>query len=127
MVIATRARYPASLGPALMKPAQELYPLARRGEFVLERFDLSVLLGRGRPQLGDRLLRHRAGFLLSVEPALQLIHLEMLHTEYLAAHPGGLGYTRFCDIYRAWLKRQKLSPTAGAGAAVRGEATRGDP
>jgi len=37
------------------------------------------------------------------------VTLELLHTEYLAAHPGGLGYTRFCDIYRAWLGRQKLS------------------
>ncbi|MCB9530074.1 MAG: IS21 family transposase [Myxococcales bacterium] len=37
------------------------------------------------------------------------ITLELLHTEWLAAHPGGVQYTRFCDIYRAWLQRRRLS------------------
>ena len=37
------------------------------------------------------------------------ITLELLHTEWLAANPGGLQYTRFCDLYRAWLKRRRLS------------------
>jgi len=37
------------------------------------------------------------------------VTLELLHTEWLAENPGGLQYTRFCDIYRAWLKRRRLS------------------
>jgi len=53
------------------------------------------------------------------EPDLVWIHterqrsktvtLELLHLEYLARHPGGYKYTAFCDRYREWLKRQKLS------------------
>lgn len=37
------------------------------------------------------------------------VTLELLHTEWLAAHPDGVQYTRFCDVYRAWLKRRRLS------------------
>ncbi len=34
------------------------------------------------------------------------VTLELLHLEYLAEHPGGYGYTVFCDTYREWLKRR---------------------
>jgi len=34
------------------------------------------------------------------------VTLELLHLEYLAAHPDGYRYTAFCDRYRAWLRRQ---------------------
>lgn len=37
------------------------------------------------------------------------VTLELLHLEYLEQHPGGLAYSRFCEIYREW--RKKLSPT----------------
>jgi len=37
------------------------------------------------------------------------VTLELLHLEYLAAHPDGYKYTAFCDRYRKWLKRRKLS------------------
>lgn len=34
------------------------------------------------------------------------VTLELLHLEYLQAHPDGFRYTAFCDRYRAWLGRQ---------------------
>ncbi|MCA9629126.1 MAG: IS21 family transposase [Myxococcales bacterium] len=37
------------------------------------------------------------------------VTLELLHLEYLDAHPQGLQYTAFCDVYRRWLKRKRLS------------------
>lgn len=37
------------------------------------------------------------------------VTLELLHQEYLEAHPGGFSYTTFCDRYRAWLSRRGLS------------------
>jgi transposase len=52
------------------------------------------------------------------EPDLTWIHqelrrpgvtLELLHVEYLAAHPTGYRYSAFCDRYRAWRARQRLS------------------
>lgn len=33
------------------------------------------------------------------------VTLELLHLEYLEAHPGGLRYTAFCDDYRRWLAK----------------------
>lgn len=52
------------------------------------------------------------------EPDPQWIHteyrragvtLELLHMEYMQAHPDGYGYTAFCGRYRDWLKRRGLS------------------
>jgi transposase len=52
------------------------------------------------------------------EPDLAAIHqelrrpgvtLELLHVEYLAAHPTGYRYAAFCARYRAWRARQRLS------------------
>jgi len=37
------------------------------------------------------------------------VTLELLHHEYLEQHPGGYRYTQFCEYYRRWCKRQKLS------------------
>ena len=65
------------------------------------------------------------------EPDLAAIHqelrrpgvtLELLHVEYLAAHPTGYRYSAFCERYRAWRARQRLSMrqvhTAGEKAFV---------
>jgi transposase len=51
-------------------------------------------------------------------PDCQWIHAELskpkvtlllLHLEYLEQHPNGYRYTRFCQIYRRWLDRRRLS------------------
>jgi len=36
------------------------------------------------------------------------VTLELLHLEYLEAHPDGYRYTAFCDVYRLWRKKQSL-------------------
>lgn len=37
------------------------------------------------------------------------VTLELLHLEYLEKHPNGLRYTQFCEDYRQWLGRRRLS------------------
>jgi transposase len=37
------------------------------------------------------------------------VTLELLHHEYLAQHPDGYRYTQFCEHYRRWCKRRRLS------------------
>ncbi len=37
------------------------------------------------------------------------VTLQLLHFEYLDKHPNGYRYTQFCEIYRRWLKRRKIS------------------
>jgi transposase len=37
------------------------------------------------------------------------VTLELLHLEYLEQHPDGYLYTQFCEYYRRWLKRRRLS------------------
>jgi transposase len=37
------------------------------------------------------------------------VTLELLHLEYLEKHPDGYSYTTFCDIYRTWLSKHRLS------------------
>ncbi len=37
------------------------------------------------------------------------VTLELLHLEYLQAHPDGYRYSAFCRHYREWLGRQRLS------------------
>ncbi len=37
------------------------------------------------------------------------VTLELLHLEYLERQPDGYRYTQFCEIYRQWLRRQRLS------------------
>jgi len=34
------------------------------------------------------------------------VTLQLLHLEYLASHPDGYRYTKFCEVYRAWLERR---------------------
>jgi transposase len=37
------------------------------------------------------------------------VTLELLHLEYLEQHPDGYRYTQFCEHYRRWCKKRKLS------------------
>lgn len=37
------------------------------------------------------------------------VTLALLHLEYLEKHPGGYRYTQFCEFYRRWLKRRRLT------------------
>ena len=37
------------------------------------------------------------------------VTLELLHLEYLEKHPNGYRYTQFCEGYRRWAKRRRLS------------------
>lgn len=37
------------------------------------------------------------------------VTLELLHLEYLEQHPDGYRYSRFCDLYKTWLAKQRLS------------------
>ena len=54
----------------------------------------------GRSPTGGRSIASCAGRALT---------LQLLWEEHRAAHPNGYGYSRFCDLYRAWEAR--LSPT----------------
>ncbi len=46
---------------------------------------------------------------IHVEKMKPGVTLELLHVEYLESHPNGLRYTAFCERYRAWLARRKLT------------------
>jgi len=37
------------------------------------------------------------------------VTLELLHLEYLEKHPDGYRYTQFCEYYRQWLQKHRLS------------------
>jgi transposase len=37
------------------------------------------------------------------------VTLELLHHEYLEQHPDGYRYTQFCEYYRRWCKKRRLS------------------
>jgi transposase len=37
------------------------------------------------------------------------VTLALLHLEYLEKHPDGYRYTQFCEIYRRWAKRRRIS------------------
>lgn len=37
------------------------------------------------------------------------VTLQLLHLEYLEHHPDGYRYTQFCEQYRQWLRRRRLS------------------
>ena len=45
------------------------------------------------------------------------VTLQLIWEEHRAQHPAGYGYSRFCDLYRAWEKR--LSAAAGLPSADR--------
>ncbi len=53
-------------------------------------------------------------------PSMEYLHqelhktgvtLQLLHIEYLEQNPDGYRYTQFCEYYRRWLKKNKLSMT----------------
>jgi transposase len=46
---------------------------------------------------------------IDVELRRKEVTLRLLHLEYLEQHPGGIGYTQFCDRYRAWLRDRQLT------------------
>lgn len=46
---------------------------------------------------------------IHVEKMKPGVTLELLHIEYLESHPNGLRYTAFCERYRTWLARRKLT------------------
>lgn len=70
---------------------------------------LEALLYPPAPDAGPE--RHRPDplWIHTERQARKGVTLELLHIEYLAAHPDGLRYTAFCDVYRRWLKRRRLS------------------
>lgn len=37
------------------------------------------------------------------------VTLELLHMEYLEKHPNGYRYTQFCEVYRQWVQKHRLS------------------
>jgi transposase len=43
---------------------------------------------------------------LHVELRRKGVTLALLHVEYVERHPGGLGYSAFCERYREWAKRR---------------------
>jgi len=48
------------------------------------------------------------------------VTLELLHVEYLEANPDGYRYTQFCEIYRQWLRKQRISMRIHHVAGERG-------
>lgn len=44
------------------------------------------------------------------------VTLQLLHLEYLERHPDGFRYTKFCEVYRDWLKRRSPSMRQAHGA-----------
>lgn len=46
---------------------------------------------------------------IHAERAKPGVTLELLHLEYLEKHPNGLRYTQFCDEYRKWVRRHRLT------------------
>ena len=68
------------------------------------------LYGRPSPSLTG--VRYRT------EPDFEYLHrelkqrkhltLQLLWEEYRVQEPGGYGYSRFCDLYRRWCKKQNL-------------------
>lgn len=37
------------------------------------------------------------------------VTLQLLHLEYLEQHPDGYRYSQFCQRYRSWLRRQRVT------------------
>ena len=46
---------------------------------------------------------------IHTERQRQGVTLELLHHEYLAQYPDGYRYTQFCEHYRRWCKKRRLS------------------
>jgi len=72
----------------------------------------AVLEGRlyGRPEVAGQRQRPAPDCAwIHAERRRPGVTLELLHLEYLERHPDGYRYTRFCDLYRRWLERRRLS------------------
>lgn len=62
------------------------------------------------PTLGPRTPRPRPDpAYIHAERRRPGVTLELLHLEYLEKHPDGYRYTQFCEVYRQWLKKRRLS------------------
>jgi len=46
---------------------------------------------------------------IHIERRRPSVTLELLHLEYLQAHPDGYRYTQFCGLYRRWLKKRGVT------------------
>jgi transposase len=46
---------------------------------------------------------------LHAERRRPAVTLQLLHLEYLEQHPDGYRYSQFCERYRSWLRRQRLT------------------
>jgi hypothetical protein len=72
----------------------------------------AVLEGRlyGRPEVAGQRQRPAPDCAwIHAERRRPSVTLELLHLEYLERYPDGYRYTRFCDLYRRWLERRRLS------------------
>jgi transposase len=73
---------------------------------ALSETDLEVRL-YGPPRTGSRPLPDPLW--IHTERQRKGVTLELLHHEYLEEHPDGYRYTQFCEHYRRWCKKRKLS------------------
>jgi transposase len=59
---------------------------------------------------GDDACRPLPDFVwLHTERQKRGVTLELLHLEYLEQHPEGYRYTQFCEYYRRWCRKRRLS------------------
>jgi transposase len=61
----------------------------------------------GRPRSGSRPVPDPLW--LHTERQRKGVTLELLHHEYLEQHPDGYRYSQFCEYYRRWCKKRRLS------------------
>jgi transposase len=66
------------------------------------------LYGAPRPSAGSQKPAPDCAY-LHLERKRRGVTLELLHVEYIEEHPDGYRYTQFCEIYRRWAKRHRLS------------------
>jgi transposase len=80
--------------------------------------DVTTLAGLSTSELEVRLYPRAAEAALRVMPDFGWVHterqktgvtLQLLHLEYLEEHPGGYRYTQFCEYYRKWCRRRRIS------------------
>ncbi len=65
------------------------------------------LYGRGKPADGER--KKADPVWIHTELKKPGVTLELLHLEYLREEPNGYRYTQFCEHYRQWLSRQRVT------------------
>jgi transposase len=62
------------------------------------------------PRVGPGVTRPPPDYLsMHTELKRKGVTLELLHVEYLESHPDGYRYSRFCELYKAWLKKQRIT------------------